>query len=175
MSFLSLAIAVILVIEIGLGPGVGLAFPILTACSPVKQFPAEPTQTPGQSSPSVSPSPDDAPDSSPSPQTTLPESVRDRVRQDLAQRRQISEDQVRILSFRPETWIDGCLGLPQPGEFCTQSLVEGWRVEATDGLGPWIYRTDQSGTNLRLESPQQPSTAPSPPTSPPSTPSPSAP
>jgi hypothetical protein len=31
-------------------------------------------------------------------------------------------------------------------------ITPGWRVEVNDGKKVWIYRTDQRGKNIRLES-----------------------
>jgi hypothetical protein len=50
-------------------------------------------------------------------------------------------------------WPDGCLGLAEPDEFCTQALVRGWRVVVTDGEREWIYRTSgrSQPIQVRLE------------------------
>jgi hypothetical protein len=79
----------------------------------------------------------------------LPDAVEAAVRKDLARRTQISPEQFKLQSARRETWPDGCLGLGKPEELCTQSLVSGWRVEMTYHHQVWVYRTNQTGTNLR--------------------------
>ena len=79
----------------------------------------------------------------------LPEAVETAVRKDLARRTQIPPEQFKLQSARRETWPDGCLGLGKPEELCTQSLVSGWRVEMTYHHQVWVYRTNQTGTNLR--------------------------
>jgi hypothetical protein len=50
-----------------------------------------------------------------------------------------------------QSWPDGCLGLPRGKEACTLAIVPGWRVEVSDGLQTWFYRTDTTGNILRLE------------------------
>lgn len=81
----------------------------------------------------------------------LPRSVANAVLQDLSCRVGIPARLLRITEFSRQTWPDGCLGLPQPDAFCTQALVEGWRITLSDGRQTWVYRTDSQGRVLRLE------------------------
>ncbi|MBE9074684.1 hypothetical protein [Microcystis sp. LEGE 08355] len=80
-----------------------------------------------------------------------PNSVIAATRQDLSRKTNISVNRLQIQATQPQTWPDGCLGLAKPGEFCTQALVQGWRIVLTDKQKTWVYRTDSSGANLRLE------------------------
>ena len=80
-----------------------------------------------------------------------PNSVIDATRQDLSRKTKISVNRLQIQAAQPQTWPDGCLGLAKPGELCTQALVAGWRIVLTDNQKTWVYRTDSSGANLRLE------------------------
>jgi hypothetical protein len=80
-----------------------------------------------------------------------PNSVIAAARQDLSRKTKISVNRLQIQAAQPQTWPDGCLGLAKPGEFCTQALVQGWRIILTDNQKTWVYRTDSSGANLRLE------------------------
>lgn len=82
-----------------------------------------------------------------------PRSVVRRVRRDLAQRLNRSPQELRMVSFSRETWPDSCLGLAAPNERCAMALVEGWRIELTDGQQNWVYRTDLTAEVLRLETP----------------------
>ncbi|MBW4419214.1 MAG: hypothetical protein KME13_08285 [Myxacorys californica WJT36-NPBG1] len=81
----------------------------------------------------------------------LPQSVEQKVRQDLAQRLNVPVQDLKIASFSRETWPDGCLGLGGPAEGCLLAQVAGWRVEVTDGQQTWVYRTDKTANALRLE------------------------
>lgn len=85
----------------------------------------------------------------------LPEAVQTAVL-DLAAANTEAESAVfEIVSVEEETWPDGCLGLSQPDELCTQEIVLGWRVtvEANlpGGLIQSIYRTDETGDRIRFE------------------------
>ena len=65
---------------------------------------------------------------------------------------QVNPEQIAVTEATIKTWSDGCLGLAKPDEVCIQVLVEGWLVEVSDGDRTWVYRTDNQGLNLRLES-----------------------
>ncbi|MBD2465626.1 hypothetical protein H6G89_32045 [Oscillatoria sp. FACHB-1407] len=97
----------------------------------------------------------------PEAQTTdvgLPGIVSQLVMQDVRTR---TTDSVRIIQYEPREWSDGCLGLPEAGEFCTQAIVPGWRVVIESETGQrWAYRTDSNGGTLRLERPRQPTPIP---------------
>jgi len=54
--------------------------------------------------------------------------VAELARADLANRLQIDPAQIEIVVAEPVTWPDGSVGCPQPGQFYTQALVDGWRV-----------------------------------------------
>lgn len=82
---------------------------------------------------------------------SLPQSVAEAVRQDLAQQVGIKPDQLTITQATIQTWPDSCLGLAKSGEMCAQVLVEGWRVFLSNGQQVWVYRTDTQGKTLRLE------------------------
>lgn len=76
------------------------------------------------------------------------------IRIDLADRLTLTENErqkIEILTEEATTWPDGCLGLGSVDEVCTQAIVEGYRVVATYNFQDFVYRSDQSGTQLRLE------------------------
>jgi hypothetical protein len=87
------------------------------------------------------------PDSRPSRQITR------QVRLDLSERFNVPRQSLKLISFSRETWSNGCLGLEAPNERCTGALVEGWRIEMTDGQQNWVYRTDLTAQVLRPERP----------------------
>ncbi|MDZ8107816.1 MAG: hypothetical protein RM338_19655 [Nostoc sp. DedQUE12a] len=82
----------------------------------------------------------------------LPRPVANAVLQDLAQRQGISTRQLKITNYDQQTWGNGCLGLAQPDEVCTEALVTGWRVVVSNGKENWIYHTSNDGRSLRLAS-----------------------
>lgn len=60
-------------------------------------------------------------------------------------------EDVDVLSIAPMTWPDACLGLAEQGEACAQVLTAGFRVVLVLGDSRYVYRTDETGTNIRLE------------------------
>ena len=86
-----------------------------------------------------------------SPSTSLPASVTDAVLQAASQQSVLPISQLQITQAQQQTWPDGCLGISSPDTLCTQALVPGWqvRVEAQEKF--LIYRTDDSGSVVKLE------------------------
>jgi hypothetical protein len=82
---------------------------------------------------------------------SAPSKIIDAVRQDLSRRTRIESDRLTIVETSRQTWSDGCLGLARPDEICTQALVDGWRIVLSYGDRSWIYRTDDRGMTVRLE------------------------
>lgn len=82
---------------------------------------------------------------------TLPDALANAVKKDLTKRTGIAPGKLKITNYKQETWPNGCLGISQPEQICTQALVPGWRITVTDGQKTWVYRTDNSGRNIRLE------------------------
>lgn len=87
----------------------------------------------------------------PQPQSAnLPQTVVEAVLQDASARLGLADSTLEIAAAEPKTWPDGCLGLSGPGVMCTQALVPGWLVSVTDGEQSWVYRTDESGLQVKL-------------------------
>jgi hypothetical protein len=70
-----------------------------------------------------------------------------------AVKQQFGVAQITIVNITQQAWPDGCLGLPKGQESCTAEVVDGWRMEVTDNLQTWFYRSDLLGSVLRLENP----------------------
>jgi hypothetical protein len=81
----------------------------------------------------------------------LPPAIANTLRQDLSKRTGFPVGKLRVVESTRRTWPNGCLGLPKPNEFCTQMMIEGWRVVLSDGSRRWVYRTDSRGRTYRLE------------------------
>jgi hypothetical protein len=58
---------------------------------------------------------------------------------------------LRIVQVRPQTWSDNCLGLANSRGFCTPMAVPGWQIAVMSGQQRWIYRTNASGSVIKLE------------------------
>ena len=91
------------------------------------------------------------------PATRLPQRVLQQIKRDLSDRFNIPPQELRnltVVDFSQETWNDSCLGLAGPNERCAMLIVEGWRVEVTNGQQNWIYRTDRTAEIIRPETKQ---------------------
>jgi hypothetical protein len=82
-----------------------------------------------------------------------PASVIQSIRQ--AVKQQFGVSPIVLVSTTEQQWPDGCLGLARDQEVCTQAIVPGWRVEVSDNLQTWVYRSDRTGKTLRLEDPDR--------------------
>ncbi len=82
----------------------------------------------------------------------LPRSVANAVIKDLSRRQGTLPNNIDIVEYAPQTWNNGCLELPKSGELCTQALVPGWRVVASDGRQNVVYHTNRTGRILRVNS-----------------------
>ncbi|WP_455390373.1 hypothetical protein [Oscillatoria salina] len=91
-----------------------------------------------------------------SPISNLPRSVAQAVLENAARKWNVSSSALRIVEAEKQTWNNGCLGLAQPGEGCTEALVEGWRVTVARGEQKLVYRTNDDGSNIRLETANSP-------------------
>jgi hypothetical protein len=85
--------------------------------------------------------------------TPAPNTVIQSIRQ--AIKKQFGIAEITVVEVTEQNWPDGCLGLPKNQELCTQVVVPGWRIEVTDNLQTWFYRSDKTGKVLRLEEPER--------------------
>lgn len=96
--------------------------------------------------------PDELPDETTGDSTDeLLEEILDKVLADLTLRTQLPASVFEVISTEAKFWPDGCLGLAQTDELCTQAIVPGWQVVLTDQEEHWIYRTDEFGFAIRLQ------------------------
>jgi hypothetical protein len=58
---------------------------------------------------------------------------------------------LRITHAQSQTWSDNCLGIHDPEIFCTQTPVPGWQVEVKSAQQSWIYRTNATGSVIKIE------------------------
>lgn len=84
--------------------------------------------------------------------SNLPKAVADAVLREAAQQTGQPTSTFKIVLAEKQTWPDGCLGISQPGIFCTQALVQGWLV-TVNGTGDTrlAYRTNTSGTLVKFD------------------------
>lgn len=60
---------------------------------------------------------------------------------------------VEVVSYTAAEWLNGCLGLPDPGESCPTGAVKGWVVELRAGELLGTAHTDDLGVQVRLVPP----------------------
>ena len=85
------------------------------------------------------------------PAATLPKAIADAILQEAAQQLKLAVDQVAILQAEQKTWPDGCLGLATAEEGCTAVVTPGWSVVVGGNQQRLVYRTNESGSLIRLD------------------------
>ncbi len=73
------------------------------------------------------------------------------ARKDLAAKLSFDEKSIVILQITDTTWTDGCLGLGGPAESCLQAMIPGFKIELLAKGESYFYRTDKTGTSVRME------------------------
>lgn len=58
---------------------------------------------------------------------------------------------LQVVEAQPQTWSDNCLGLGEAGVSCIQTPIPGWQVAVASEQQRWIYRTNRSGSIIKLE------------------------
>ncbi len=104
---------------------------------------ATPTPPPPPT-PSVSPTA--GPTATPDP--NRPDAVESALAAILARHR-VGWDRVRVLSWEPVDWPDGCLGIRMEGT-CTQAVVPGYRLVLEIGGEVYEYRTDRAAGRILM-------------------------
>ncbi|MGA9532969.1 MAG: hypothetical protein WBR18_09660 [Anaerolineales bacterium] len=67
-----------------------------------------------------------------------------------AQQANVPMTEVDVASFSPETWENDCLGLPEAGQDCGTSPIDGWRVILQAGGSSYELHTDAFGERIRI-------------------------
>lgn len=73
--------------------------------------------------------------------------IRNRVSEILG----VPVESIQLQSIEPMDWPDGCLGLPEPDEVCTEAITPGWLLVFNVDGQEFRFRTDQTGTVIRRE------------------------
>ena len=63
-------------------------------------------------------------------------------------------EQVQIIEVEHAEWTDSCLGLGRPNESCLQAITPGWRAAFEINGQRYEVRTDETGSIIRLASPE---------------------
>jgi heat shock protein HslJ len=72
----------------------------------------------------------------------------------LADQLSVAGEQVETVEVEQAEWTDSCLGLGGPAESCLRADIPGWRVIFEVNGQRYEVRTDESGSTIRLASPQ---------------------
>jgi len=81
-------------------------------------------------------------------QVQVPATLLEQIRADAAQRAGVTPDAVQVVSSTAQTWNDGSLGCPKPGENYIQVMIDGFQVIVQAGGRTYDYRTSQTGIKL---------------------------
>lgn len=81
----------------------------------------------------------------------VPEPISSAVLENLSQQTGVPLSSLRVVEAQQKSWSDGCLGLGSPGLTCAQGLVPGWQVLVASDRQRWVYRTNLSGTLVKLD------------------------
>lgn len=85
---------------------------------------------------------------SPAPSPGVPAALLAQVRADAARRAGVAPSEVRVISSSTQTWNDGSLGCPRPGESYIQMLVDGFQILVQAGDRTLDYHTSRTGFRL---------------------------
>ena len=88
---------------------------------------------------------------SPQTVTSVAQPVANAVLQDLSMRSGLPKSALHIIHAKQQTWQDRCLGLSDSRLLCTQAVIPGWWVTVASGSNRWFYRTNASGSVVKLE------------------------
>jgi hypothetical protein len=60
-------------------------------------------------------------------------------------------ESLQLQSIEQKDWPNGCLGLPQEAEVCTEAVTPGWLLVFNVDGQSYRFRIDQTGTVVRQE------------------------
>lgn len=77
-------------------------------------------------------------------------SVQNAVLQDVSAHSGLPKSALRIVETQQHTWHNDCLGVNKFGVLCAKITVPGWQVTIVSERQRWIYRTNASGSVVKL-------------------------
>lgn len=84
-------------------------------------------------------------------QTALSESVASAVVHDLSKRSGLPKSELKIVDAQQLVLSDRCLISKNSNFLCVESQIPGWQIIVASGKKRWVYRTNQSGSMLKLD------------------------
>ena len=79
----------------------------------------------------------------------LPPSVSALVLQMASSDAGVSVSQLQVTEAEPKVW-NGCFGIAEPDAVCTEIAILGWRAVVEGATQRWVYHTDMTGSDIRL-------------------------
>jgi len=122
---------------------------IMAGCASASSSPENDPGTPDRENrletetPLLQPEPVENPDSTPVV-GEVPTDLLEAIIADLISRMDSDRNSIEILRAQSVIWNDGSLGCPQPGEFYTQSLIEGYWVVLQIGQTQYDYHASDT-------------------------------
>lgn len=87
----------------------------------------------------------------PALEDVLPPDVALNIRNQVSEILGVPVESIQLKSIEQMEWPDGCLGLPEQDEVCTQAVTPGWLLVFTADGQEYRFRADQTGTVIRRE------------------------
>ena len=84
-------------------------------------------------------------------ENVLPPDVALNVQNQISQNLGIAVASLKITKVEKMDWPNGCLGLPQGDEVCTEAITPGWLLTFNIDGQESKYRVDKTGTVIRQE------------------------
>ncbi|MFB2936600.1 hypothetical protein ACE1B6_15220 [Aerosakkonemataceae cyanobacterium BLCC-F154] len=84
-------------------------------------------------------------------QTALSKSVADAVVKDLSKRSGLPKSELKIINAQQLVLSDRCLISKNSNFLCVESEISGWQITIASGKKRWVYRTNNSGSMLKLD------------------------
>lgn len=81
----------------------------------------------------------------------LPNSVAKAVLSEASRQSNLPVSRLSVTQAEKRDWPDSCLGIPEPLILCAQRIVSGWRVVVEGGRQTLVYRTNETGSVIKLE------------------------
>ena len=84
-------------------------------------------------------------------QNVLPPDVALNVQNQISQTMGVAVEAMKITNVEQKDWPNGCLGLPEGDEVCTEAITPGWLLTFNINGQEYKYRVDKTGTVIRQE------------------------
>ena len=75
----------------------------------------------------------------------------ERATAELAEQLGLETGEIRVVRVEDAEWTDSCLGLGGANESCLQVITPGYKITLGARGAQYVYRTDETGSAVRLE------------------------